>query len=182
MATPIGQLASGMPAPMYNVKKDHAPQGAPVSYDEILTSMQPQQPQGQAPPPSVPGGTDPPMYPSSADPTCPPGYDPNPFNPAPTYADAQVHYEPTHQYAYPQYPQQYQPAQNKVKPSFFGQHKEVIVIACIVFFLLFWAQPKARGTIPQLFNSTGSLNVLGMGVLAVASGLIFRVGSDYLPD
>ena len=38
------------------------------------------------------------------------------------------------------------PQRDTKKPCNFGQYTNVIVIASTVFFLLFWAQPKARRT------------------------------------
>lgn len=185
MATPIGQLGSGMPPPIYNVKKDHPPQGPAASYDEILNAMQPGQPNN--PPASMPANTEASAYNpnSNYDPTCPPGYDPNPpapYTQQPTASYEQPQYEAPTPYAYPQRYPPVKPQRNSQKPGIFGQYKDVIVIASAVFFLLFWAQPKARGAIPQLFSSSGGLNVLGMLAVGVAAGLMFRVGADYLPN
>ncbi len=100
-------------------------------------------------------------------------------------------YEPYDQgYAYDQ-PQQYghrpQPhsrqdgKRKNAGGGLFSQYKDVIIIALAVFALLFWVQPKLRTMLPQLFGSTGGLNVAGMVSLGVVAGLLYRFGAEYLP-
>lgn len=184
MATPVHHLNSGgMAAPMQTVKRDYPTQGGQQSYEEILNSMQPSGAGNRQPPPTMSPTSDPaPMYNPSVtyDPTCPPGYDPNPPG-AYTHAQEQSPYE-NMQYSYPPPPAvKYAPPPGK-KAAVFGQYRDVILVAGAVFFLLFWAQPKARNAIPQLFSSTGGLNILGMLAVGVSAGLIFRVESEYLPN
>lgn len=199
MATAIGQFppgGMGMPAPQYQTRQDQAPVSGNISYDDMLNQLQPGQAPGpmMAPQDTRPVGNDPyGQYQQPPQQSQTPQYNPNPYDTAalPGYDPTPEGFDPSSitqpQQPYPQQPQpQYQGQQYRPQyaaapppsPSWWSQYKDVIMIALAVVFLLYWVQPKARAILPQLFTAQGSLNVLGMVLVGVSSGLIYRVGAS----
>lgn len=194
MATHVGQLPRGGPAPpIYQTKKDLPPTDG-GDYDSILRQYQ--QPPGSYAPPAtqppggVPGYGQQPAGGGAAGYDATPHYDPNPpvYDPNPPMAQympqappAQGPYEPQAQYYDPQY-EQHRPPARPSKAGMLSRNKDVILITVAVFVLLFWIQPKARVMLPQFFGSNGAPNVLGMLSIGVIAGLLYRCGASYLPD
>jgi hypothetical protein len=92
-----------------------------------------------------------------------------------------------HQYAQqqPQIVYVPEPAQRAPPPATDGggaltralrQHKDILVVAALAFAAMHFGAPRLRGG-SALVNSTGGLNVLGLGLLALAIGFGTRAST-----
>ena len=56
------------------------------------------------------------------------------------------------------------------------QHKDILVVAALAFAAMHFGAPRLRG-VSALVNSTGGLNMLGLGLLALAIGFGTRASA-----
>jgi hypothetical protein len=56
------------------------------------------------------------------------------------------------------------------------QHKDILVVAALAFVAMHFGAPRLRG-VSALVNATGGLNVLGLGLLALAIGFGTRAST-----
>ena len=58
------------------------------------------------------------------------------------------------------------------------EYRDVLIVAAIVFALAKWVMPGVHALAPQL-SSNGRLNIVGVGVMALAAGAAFRMANKF---
>jgi len=206
-ATPLKQLgpggASALPPPVMTSRTDapSATAGAVLSYDDILKQTHTDRAAGQAgvPPPAPPASDQgPSMLPPEPSSRPVRTFAPDPGQgaswtqptqedyaqyvqqqqPGPSYAQQmQMERQPRRQV--PSWPQQetYGPPR---PPYWLWQYKHALLVAGVVFTMLYWVAPRAATSVPQLFHD-GRLNTLGIVLVALLSGAIYRGSEGLLP-
>jgi hypothetical protein len=151
-ATPLSKLQ-----PVVQSRAD-GPRVEPTNYTDLLNTMDvnSHQPAAQPPPPAY---------------SSPPAYYQDP--PADYYAAPPQQAAP--QIVYVPEPAAPAPAGGSLT-RLLRQHKDILVVAALAFAAMHFGAPRLRG-VPALVNATGGLNMLGLGLLALAIGFGTRASA-----
>jgi hypothetical protein len=69
-----------------------------------------------------------------------------------------------------------EPAAGGTLTRLLRQHKDILIVAALAFAAMHFGAPRLRG-VSALVNSTGGLNMLGLGLLALAIGFGTRASA-----
>ena len=179
-ATPLAKL----PMPAVQSKTDTPRVDMGTSYTDILKEMANSREAQQREQPARPEQFRPePLRPEQFRPE--PARDeggPDGFAPiAPQHAPREIVYVPQ------QVQQPVYPAARYKRPRGGGtwakvrEYRTSLLVAAIVFVLLWYIAPKLATAAPQLLTPTGRFNMAGLGIIAAMAGGIHRVADKYAP-